>query len=219
MIKSSPLAQAAAAARRSLLALAVLAVAAAALWLGGPAATGGDGGSATSVAVTQGARRRCARRGRGRRRGFRPAGREPRRRSSSAASALAADGQPRAQRGGSPQRAELWRRRRRGLDRLASARARRCSTCMPRATQLLELAPQLLARTGNLVSALPPADLETNQPYLERFELTVESIQQSVRAFGAGADDRRCRAAARRRGAISRADHSRSCAARTRASA
>ena len=33
---------------------------------------------------------------------------------------------------------------------------------------------------------MPPADLATNQPYLDRFELTVESIQQNVRALAAG---------------------------------
>ncbi len=52
--------------------------------------------------------------------------------------------------------------------------------------QLADLAPKLLAATGNLVSALPPADFETNQPYLERFELTVESVQQNIRSIGAG---------------------------------
>jgi twitching motility protein PilJ len=53
--------------------------------------------------------------------------------------------------------------------------------------RLLELAPQMLAATANLASALPPADLAANQPYLDRFELTVESIQQNVRALAAGA--------------------------------
>jgi twitching motility protein PilJ len=52
--------------------------------------------------------------------------------------------------------------------------------------RLLELAPQLLAATANLASALPPADFATDQPYLDRFELTVESIQQNVRALAAG---------------------------------
>jgi twitching motility protein PilJ len=44
----------------------------------------------------------------------------------------------------------------------------------------------LLAATANLVSALAPADFATNQPYLDRFELTVESIQQNVRALAFG---------------------------------
>ena len=51
--------------------------------------------------------------------------------------------------------------------------------------QLLELAPQLLASTANLMSTLSPADLEANQRYLERFELAVESVQQNARALAA----------------------------------
>ena len=55
--------------------------------------------------------------------------------------------------------------------------------------RLLELAPQLLAATGNLVSALAPADLAADQPYLGRFELTVEGIRQNMRSLGAGTAD------------------------------
>jgi twitching motility protein PilJ len=53
--------------------------------------------------------------------------------------------------------------------------------------RLLELAPELLAATANLASALSPADLEANQSHLERFELTVESIQQNLRALAVAA--------------------------------
>jgi hypothetical protein len=49
---------------------------------------------------------------------------------------------------------------------------------------LLTLGPQLLAATGNVVSALSPAELETNQIQIERLELTVEEMQQSARALG-----------------------------------
>jgi twitching motility protein PilJ len=52
--------------------------------------------------------------------------------------------------------------------------------------RLLELAPQLLAATGNLMSALPPADLQANQAHLSRFELTVEGLQQNLRALAVG---------------------------------
>ena len=41
---------------------------------------------------------------------------------------------------------------------------------------------------GNVASALPPADLTANQPYLSRFELTVESLQQQARALGPTVD-------------------------------
>jgi twitching motility protein PilJ len=51
-------------------------------------------------------------------------------------------------------------------------------------TNLLELAPRLLVTTGNLASALGPADLETDRPFLARFELTVEELQQNLRALG-----------------------------------
>jgi twitching motility protein PilJ len=54
--------------------------------------------------------------------------------------------------------------------------------------RLLQLAPQLLVATGNLVSALPAADLAADRPYLDRFELTVESVQQNVRALAIGTD-------------------------------
>jgi twitching motility protein PilJ len=54
--------------------------------------------------------------------------------------------------------------------------------------RLLELAPQLLVATGNLVSALPAADLAADKPYLDRFELTVESVRQNVRALATGTD-------------------------------
>ena len=53
--------------------------------------------------------------------------------------------------------------------------------------RLLDLAPELLAATANLASALSPADLEANQSHLERFELTVESIQQNLRALAVAA--------------------------------
>ena len=48
--------------------------------------------------------------------------------------------------------------------------------------RLVDLAPDLLAATANLVSTLSAADLEANQPHLERFQLTVESLQQNLRA-------------------------------------
>ena len=50
---------------------------------------------------------------------------------------------------------------------------------------LLTLGPKLLAATGNVVSALSPAELEANQIQIERLELTVEEMQQSARALGA----------------------------------
>ncbi len=51
---------------------------------------------------------------------------------------------------------------------------------------VLDLAPELLVNVGNVASVLAPADLATNQPYIARFELTVESLQQNVRSLGPG---------------------------------
>lgn len=46
-----------------------------------------------------------------------------------------------------------------------------------RREELLALAPLLLVSTGDLMSALSPAELRANRTYLERFELTVQSIE------------------------------------------
>jgi twitching motility protein PilJ len=53
-------------------------------------------------------------------------------------------------------------------------------------THLLDLIPKLLTSTGNLMAALPPAKLTSNQPGLERFELTVDGMRQSLRELAAG---------------------------------
>jgi twitching motility protein PilJ len=49
--------------------------------------------------------------------------------------------------------------------------------------RLLDLAPGLLAATGNLVSAMPPEAVRANQIHIERFELAVEAIQQNARSL------------------------------------
>lgn len=57
--------------------------------------------------------------------------------------------------------------------------------------ELLMLAPELLAATGNLMGVLTPTELRANQAYLERFELTVQTIQQNARSLevpGSAAD-------------------------------
>jgi twitching motility protein PilJ len=51
---------------------------------------------------------------------------------------------------------------------------------------MLDLAPELLVSVGNVASVMAPADLATNQPYIARLELSVQSLQQQVRAFGPG---------------------------------
>ncbi len=66
----------------------------------------------------------------------------------------------------------------RGADTLAAARKTR--------EDLQALVPELLSVTGNLVAALPPSKLAANQSQLDRFELTVDGIRQSVRELATG---------------------------------
>ncbi|MDH3418413.1 MAG: methyl-accepting chemotaxis protein [Gammaproteobacteria bacterium] len=52
--------------------------------------------------------------------------------------------------------------------------------------QLRGLAPELLVATGNLASALSTGGLAANQRYLDRFELTVQRIRQSLDLLAVG---------------------------------
>ncbi len=75
-----------------------------------------------------------------------------------------------------------------GLEQLIGARGALDELHAARSTAL-DLAPQLLVATSNVASALPARDLEANQPYLSRFELAVEGMQQNLRSFGAAGMD------------------------------
>jgi twitching motility protein PilJ len=86
---------------------------------------------------------------------------------------LAADGQ-------------VWTALGGGLDRILESHATLAAVNAAR-DRLLELLPQLLAATVNLAGALTPEDLAANQTFLDRFELTVEGMQQLIRNMGAGA--------------------------------
>jgi twitching motility protein PilJ len=81
--------------------------------------------------------------------------------------------------------ASLWQPFEGSLDALVGARERLLAFGKAR-TDLLDLAPRLLVTTGNLTSSLPAADIDTNQPFLARFEVTVQGLQQNLRALGAG---------------------------------
>ncbi len=83
--------------------------------------------------------------------------------------------------------ADMWQRIEGGLAAVSESRARLAAIESARAG-VLELGPQLLVAATNVASALPPADLAANQPYLARFELSVESLQQQARSFGPAAD-------------------------------
>ena len=80
--------------------------------------------------------------------------------------------------------AAAWRGVDENLGRLLAARETLLEVHAAR-ERLLEIAPRLLEATGNLASALPPADLATNQPNVDRFELAVQAIQQSLRSLAA----------------------------------
>jgi twitching motility protein PilJ len=77
---------------------------------------------------------------------------------------------------------ELWRRLTGSLDSVLDAGAPLADIAAAK-MRLLELAPELLATTANLVSALSPEDLAANQSALSRFELTVEELQQRLRVL------------------------------------
>jgi twitching motility protein PilJ len=147
--------------------------AAAVLWLGGRSG-GGDLGLGGLIATTQAARADA--------RGALAGDAEAFDRLAASRAEIA---RSRAGSAGSLAGASAWTALDAGLTALSGARETLLEVHAARG-RLLELAPQLLAATGNLVSALAPAELAADQPYLERFELTVESIQQSMRALAAG---------------------------------
>jgi twitching motility protein PilJ len=79
----------------------------------------------------------------------------------------------------------LWQRIERNLDAVLASRQALDDLEKAR-TDIVSLAPQLLAAAANLASSLPPADLAANQLHLSRFQLTVESLQQYARGLGPG---------------------------------
>ena len=161
----------------------VLTAAAGAIWLGG-LRSAADGGLGELVAVTQAARAEMRAALAGDAAGFdRLAASRDDLKKLRAALASKEDASAAARRLASDD--SVWANIDANLDGLLAARAMLLEIHAAR-QRVLDLAPQLLAATGNLVSALSPADLETNQPYIERFELTVESIQQNLRALAGG---------------------------------
>src|SRR5262245_27018937 len=77
----------------------------------------------------------------------------------------------------------LWQLIESNLDVVLESRARLGELEKARA-EIAELGPQLLLAATNVASALPPADRTANQPYLLRFEVMVESLQQRARGLG-----------------------------------
>ena len=79
--------------------------------------------------------------------------------------------------------AALWQRIDGNLDAVLGARDPLAKLAAARA-ELIALSPQLLERALNVASALPSADLETNRPHLQRFELSVQALQQQAASIG-----------------------------------
>jgi twitching motility protein PilJ len=161
--------------------LAILLVAAAAV-LAVDRGSGGDAGAGRLVAVAQAARSQAR---------SALAGDETATLAASAAEIATLRAAIRADSAAAPAARRLadqavWSRIEGALRELGAARASLAQTAAAR-ERLLELAPQLLAATANLVSTLSPSDLAANQPYIERFELTVQSVQQNARALAGGA--------------------------------
>ncbi len=168
------------------LAVALLAAAGSVWWSGSGTTAVSDGGLGELIAITQ------ARSDRGKRGHSRGSRVVRRRRGQPCLHREPCEAPSRATRPRAPTRASWPATRRSGS--ASSATSIACSSRVARLAELeaaraevLELAPQLLVAAGNVASALPPADLEANQPNLSRFELTVESLQLQVRSLGPAA--------------------------------
>jgi len=77
----------------------------------------------------------------------------------------------------------LWQRIETSLDTVLESREALAELEKARA-EISQLGPELLVAASNVASALPPADLTANQPYLLRFEVMADSLQQRARGLG-----------------------------------
>ncbi len=165
-----------------LLAIALLAAAASVWWSGSGTTTVNDGGLGELIAVTQAARAEAASAVAGEAASF-DALAASRTTIASLRTAVGANEAASEEARRLAGDAGLWQPIDRNLDAVLAARAPLAEVATARA-EIVELAPQLLVAATNVASALPPADLETNQPYLTRFELSVETLQQQARSIG-----------------------------------
>jgi twitching motility protein PilJ len=163
------------------LAVALLGAAGAVWWGGGGTTTVNDGGLGELIAVTQAARAESSAAVQGRTEAFEALAAD-RRAIASLRAAVGANETASADARRLASDPELWRRIEGSLDTIIGSREPFAAFDQSRA-RIAELAPQLLVGAGNVASALPPADLTANQPYIQRFEVTVEALQQYVRSL------------------------------------
>jgi twitching motility protein PilJ len=164
------------------LAVALLGAAGAVWWSGGGTTTVNDGGLGELIAVTQAARAESAAAMRGEGAAF-DALDGSRRAITTLRAAVGADAAASADARRLASDAAVWQPIEASLDTIIESRATVAELDQARA-EIAELAPQLLLGASNVASALPPADLTANQPYVQRFEVTVEALQQNARALG-----------------------------------
>jgi twitching motility protein PilJ len=164
------------------LAVALLAAAGSVWWNGGGTTMVNDGGLGELIALTQAARAEANAAVQGNAASFEELAAN-RASISSLRGAVAANESASADARRLAGDAALWQRIEGNLDTVIESRGRLAELEKAR-TQISELAPQLLVAAGNVASALPPADLTANQPYLLRFEVMVESLQQRARGLG-----------------------------------
>jgi twitching motility protein PilJ len=165
-----------------LLAVALLAAAGSVWWSGSGTTMVNDGGFGELIAVTQAARAEVNAALLGDEASF-AALAANRASMTSLRSAVAANEAASADARGLAGDPALWQRIERNLDTVLESRERLAAFEKARA-DILALGPLLLGAAGNVASSLPPADLTANQPYLLRFEVMVDSLQQRARGFG-----------------------------------
>jgi twitching motility protein PilJ len=164
-----------------LLALALMA-AAGAVWWNGSGSSAGDGGLGELVAVVQAARGEADAALSGRPEAFAALAASRASIASVRAALSGNEGVSAAARRLSGDEA-LWQRIERNLDGVLASRERLAELEAARA-ELIKLGPELLAAAGNVSSVLPAEELAVNEPYLARFELTVDTLVQQLRALG-----------------------------------
>ena len=164
------------------LAIALLGAAGSVWWSGSGTTTVNDGGMGELIAVTQAARAESSAAVQGDAAAF-DALAADRAAIASLRAAVGANAAASADARRLASDAALWRRIESNLDTIIEARAPLAELDEARA-EIIDLAPQLLLAVGNVASAVPPADLTANQPYIQRLELMVDSLQQNVRALG-----------------------------------